>query len=180
MRIVKHNAPRLAAAVVALTALITLAPQSAEAHGRGGFRGRPIIGGGFYSPYFGFGWGPYWGPWSPYWGWGAGYRPAGGIDPSLALVAGVGAVELNVKPGQAEVWVDGKYVGEARDLDGYPSLLWLKEGAHRVQLYKGGYVTFDEQIEVQAGQQKELKARLDKGESAPPGVRPERRKTTVS
>jgi len=179
MRIVKHNGPLLLA-VAALTAVIALASQPAEAHGRGGFRGRPFIGGGFYGPYFGFGWGPYWGPWSPYWGWSPYSRPTSGVDMNFALVAGVGAVDLNVKPGQAEVWVDGKYVAEARDLDGYPSLLWLKEGAHRVQLYKGGYVTFDEQIDVQAGQQKELKVRLDKGESVPPGVRPERRKQSVS
>lgn len=162
-----------AGALVAAAALMgatLLLPQPAEAHGRGGFRGRPIVvRGGFYGPYFGFGW-------NPYWGFGAYNQPAGGIDMNFAMMAGFGAVDLNVKPGQAEVWVDGKYVAEARDLDGYPSLLWLKEGDHRVQVYKGGYVTFDERIDVQPGQQKELKLRLEKGESEPPGVRPEKRK----
>lgn len=164
---------------VALAAVVTFAAQPAEAHGRGGFRGRPIvIGGGFYGPYYGFGWSPYWGPWSPYSAWGPYARPA--IDLNLASVAGIGVMEMNVKPGQAEVWVDGKFIGEARDLDGTPSLLWLKEGAHRVQLYKGGYVTFDETIEMRPGLYKELKVRLEKGEAVPPGARPDKRKLAES
>ena len=35
---------------------------------------------------------------------------------NAAMIAGFGAVELNVKPNRADVWVDGRYVGEARDL----------------------------------------------------------------
>lgn len=175
MKLTKRAGTLAAAAALASAAL--LLPQPAEAHGRGGFRGGPIfVGGAFYGPHFGFGWGPYWGwgPWAPYWGYGPYYRPA--IDLNFAMMAGFGAVEMDVKPGQAEVWVDGKYVAEARDLDGTPSFLWLKEGAHRVQVYKGGYVTFDERIDVQPGVQKELKLRLEKGESEPPGTRPEKRK----
>ncbi len=38
------------------------------------------------------------------------------------MIAGFGAVDVDAKPNRADVWVDGKYVGEARDLDGYPSL----------------------------------------------------------
>ncbi|HSB60732.1 MAG TPA: hypothetical protein VLI67_03365, partial [Vicinamibacteria bacterium] len=123
-----------------------LLPQAAEAHGRGrgGFGGRGgAYFGGFYgfSPFFGYGFGPYW---APYWGPYAGpyFRPEGGVDMNAAMIAGFGAVDLDVKPGQAEVWVDGRYVGEARDLDGYPSYLWLEQGAHKLAIYKGGYLTF--------------------------------------
>ena len=113
---------------------------------------------------------PYWGPWlgpGPY-----GFRPEGGIDPNLAMLAGWGAVDLNVKPGRAEVWVDGRYYGEARDFDGYPAYLWLPEGSHRVTVYKGGYVKFEETIDVQRGLKRDLKLRLEKGESEPPGEKP--------
>jgi len=91
---------------------------------------------------------------------------------SAAFTAGYGAVDLNVKPGSAEVWVDGKFVAEAKDLDGNPSYLWLPESAHRVTVYKGGYTRFEEEIEVQRGHRKDLRVRLEKGESEPPGVRP--------
>jgi hypothetical protein len=33
--------------------------------------------------------------------------------------------------GDGRAWVDGKYVGEARDVDGYPSYLWLADGDTR-------------------------------------------------
>lgn len=154
----------------AALALITLSPQEAFAHGRGGHGGRVVVGRPFYaSPYFGFGYGfaPYWGPWGPY-----PYGPAGGIDMGAALIAGFGAVEMDVKPGQAEVWVDGKYVSEAKELDGYPSYLWLSEGPHRVVVYKGGYASFDEEIDVRRGIRSDLKVRLEKGDAPPPGQRP--------
>jgi hypothetical protein len=131
------------------------------------------VGGGFYgyAPYYGWGmgWGPYWGgPWGP-WGY---YGPEGGVDMGSAMIAGFGAIELNAKPNRADVWVDGKYVGEARDLDGYPSYLWLAEGPHRVAVYKGGFATFDEQVEVRRGMKTQIKVRLQPGDSAPPGPKP--------
>ncbi len=172
---------RTIVATGAVLATVALAlPRPADARGRGfhgGYHRGPVFVGGFYRPYFAFGFGPYWGPyWGGPYGWGPwgpyAYGPPGGIDMSAAFQAGYGAVDLNVKPGQAEVWVDGKYVAEARDLDGYPSYLWLPEGAHHVFVYKGGYARFEEDIEVQRGFRKDLKVRLEKGESQPPGQKP--------
>jgi hypothetical protein len=157
-----------------LAASTLLLARPAAAHGRGGpHRGPTVVVRGFYplySPYFAFGYGPYFGP---YWGWGPyAYAPPGDIDMNVALAAGLGAVDLNVKPGSAEVWVDGRYYGEARDLDGYPSFLWLADGVHRIVVCKGGYASFDEPIDVQRGVAKELKVRLEKGQSEPPGQKP--------
>ena len=129
--------------------------------GRGGFYG--------YGSYYGFGFGPYWGPyaWGPY-----AYGPEGGVDLNVAMMSGYGGVDMDVKPGQAEVWVDGKFMAEAKELDGYPSYLWLKEGVHHVVVYKGGYQRFEEDIEVQRGFKKDLRVRLEKGDSQAPGRRP--------
>ena len=149
--------------------------QPAEAHGRGR---RGFYGGGYYAfaPFygFGFGFGPYWGPfWGPGPGFYNGYGPEGGVNMGVAMMAGWGAVDLDVKPSRAEVWVDGRYAGEARDLDGYPSYLWLEQGGHRLEIYKGGYATFREDVEVRRGMKTEIKARLGQGESGPPpGDRP--------
>jgi hypothetical protein len=165
------------AVAVAITGVLAFQPSAAEAHGRGGGHGGGhrvvVVGGGFYSPWFGYGFAPYWG-----WGWGWGpyppayYGPPGGVDMGYAMMAGFGAFELNVKPNRADVWVDGKYVGEARDLDGYPSYLWLADGGHKLAVYKGGYKTFEEEIAVQRGMKTTLKIRLEPGESEPPGTKP--------
>jgi hypothetical protein len=84
------------------------------------------------------------------------------------MMSGMGGLDLSVKPKDAEVWVDGKYFAEARDLDGDPSYLWLKEGAHHVVLYKAGYRAFDEDVAVNVGIIRELKVRLEPGKSEPP------------
>lgn len=154
------------AVAVALTGALALQPSAAEAHGRGGGR-RVVYGGGFYSPWM-----------SPWYGWGWGgyppayYQPEGGVSMGAAMIAGMGAVELNVKPNRADVWVDGKYVGEARDLDGYPSYLWLAEGEHRLAVHKGGFLVFDEPINVRRGMKTQIKLKMQPGDSPPPGPKP--------
>jgi hypothetical protein len=157
---------------VAMAGTVALQPREAEAHGRGGRGGGAVIyrGGGFYNPWAGFG--GFYG-----WGWGGPYapgfyQPEGGVGMDAAMIAGMGAVELNVKPNRADVWVDGKYVAEARDLDGYPSYLWLAEGEHRVAVHKGGFLVFDEPVSVHRGMKTAIKIRLQPGDSAPPGPKP--------
>jgi len=153
----------LAAMAVVVTPLGL--PASAEAHGHHGGVYVGVGYGGFY------GWGPYWGWAAPYWGWGPGpyyYGAPGGLALGYAMMSGMGALDLGVKPKQAEVWVDGKYVAEARDLDGDPSYLWLKQGSHHVVLYKAGFRSFEEDVDVNVGMIRELKVKLEPGESTPP------------
>jgi hypothetical protein len=77
-----------------------------------------------------------------------------------------------VKPNRADVWVDGRYVAQARDLDGYPTYLWLPDGGHHLQVYKDGFKLFDEQIDVRRGMISDLKIKLEPGASQPPGPKP--------
>ena len=186
MRVAHHNkteslstkTPRrrslsFAAAVLLLTATaIAALPSSADARGRGGRRGVTVVRvGGFYNPYFygGFGYYPYY---SPFYGSPALYRaPEGGLPPAAARAMDLGALDLKVKPGKAEVWVDGEYVGPARSFDGYPSYLWLKSGRHEIVLYREGYQTFEQTIRVQPGAVVDLKVKLLEGPSEPPAQR---------
>ncbi len=160
--------------VLALVAMIH--PRPAEAR-RGGFRGRGFAGPriGFAIPYHGF----YGGYSSPYYRGFYGrfgypyphgpYRtPEGGINPIQARMMGWGAIDVEVKPGKAEVWVDGQYVATARDLDGHPSYLWLEEGSHRVTIFRGGFTTYDEEISITRGAVIKLKLKLESGVSQPP------------
>jgi hypothetical protein len=164
----------LSAAALVLAPLGLPAP--AEAHGHHGGVYVGVGFGGFY------GWAPWWG-WGPYWGWGWGpwpysYGAPGGAALGYAMMSGMGGLDLDVKPKEAEVWVDGRFVAEARDLDGDPSYLWLKGGAHHVVVYEAGFRSFEENVDVNVGMMKELKLKLQPGESqrplpSPPGARSE-------
>ena len=156
-------------ATVFLGALVALTlPGSAEAHGRRivGFGPARFYGFGFYpafygSPYFyGFAPGPY--------GYFGAVPPAGGLDLNFARLMGWGALDLEVKPGKAEVWADGQFVGKAGDFDGYPSYLWLAKGTHEVVVYQGGYETFAERYEVAPGTVFEVHLKMKKGNATPP------------
>jgi hypothetical protein len=163
----------LAAAALALTSLGV--PFPAEAHGRHGGARVGVAVGGFY------GWGPYWGWGAPYWGWGPGpfgFGAPGDAALGYAMMSGMGGLDMSGSPKQAEVWVEGKYVAEAREVDGNPSYLWLEKGPHHIVVYKAGFRSLEEDVEVNVGMIRELKVKLEPGDSAPPvraaaDVRPE-------
>jgi hypothetical protein len=177
----KIGAPIVAAMFLAGMSLAT--PSTAQARGDFDHDGHGFHGHGMYHGYHGYYggyWGPYWGGWwgPGWWGggwWGPGwypYQPEGGVSMHAALMAGYGAIKTNVNPKQAEVWADGKPVAEARNLDGTPSYLWLKAGEHKIQIYKSGYVTYDQMIDVHAGMRTELRVNLVPGQSVPPTPAP--------
>ena len=157
----------LAAAALVLASLSVPVPAEAHGHRGGGWVGVGV--GGFY----GWGPGPYWGWGAPFWGWGWGGGPyafgaPGDAAIGYAMMSGMGGLDMSVNPKQAEVWVDGKYVAEARELDGNPSYLWLKKGPHHLVVYQAGFRSLEEDVEVNVGMIRELKVKLEPGESAPP------------
>jgi hypothetical protein len=102
------------------------------------------FGGGYWDPlwgpawgggYWGHGWGPgYWG--GPGYGYGyGGYRPYEREDR--------GALRLKVRPREAEVFIEGDFVGEVDDYDGAFQRLHLPPGRHRVQVRAEGYEPLD-------------------------------------
>jgi hypothetical protein len=79
-------------------------------------------------------------------------------------------MNLVIKPKKADVYVDGRFVGRAKDFDGYPGYLWLKEGSYEITLVRDGYVTFSDRIPVRTGQVVDVELRLEPGVSTPPRV----------
>lgn len=65
---------------------------------------------------------------------------------------GLAAIDLDVHPEEAEVWVDGNYVGEADDFDGFPSYLWLDPGSHQIVLYAPARETLVREVNLQSGE----------------------------
>ncbi len=98
------------------------------------------------------------------------YGPNGGLDRDVAQRAGLGALELNVRPKKkVEVYVDGQYVGVTGNFDGYPAYLWLKEGTHQLVFYSDGYHTVAREYTIRPGAVIDVSFRLEPGKS----VRPE-------
>ena len=154
-------------ALLAVALITVLAAESAEAGGRRRGGRRVVVprasfgfyGAHYYSPFFN----PYWGP--HYYGRrGEGQQ----LNPAVARALKLGALDLNVKPRDADVFVDGTFVGKVRDFDGYPGYLWLEAGSRSVAIYKGGFATYEAQFGVAPGVVTELKLKLLAGASEPP------------
>lgn len=139
-------------------------------HGGAQVHGSVYVGGyygyGYWGyPYWGIGWGyPYWyGPWGyPYWGYP--YYD----DPTPEI-------RLEVKPKQAQVYVDGYYAGIVDDFDGTFQRLRLRPGNHELVLYLEGYRTVKQNIHVGSRQDSKIKFQMQPlaaGEQTEPPPQP--------
>jgi PEGA domain len=72
------------------------------------------------------------------------------------------AVKVDVKPKQAQVFVDGYYAGIADDLDGVFKHLPTTPGGHEISIRLEGYKTVNQNIYVAPGTTFKLKLTLDK------------------
>jgi len=109
-------------------------------------------------PWYGYpGWNWGWGYGYPYYGgfgigffsydpysWGGSYYYGGGYATS-GQYTDTGKLRLKVKPRDAQVFVDGYYMGIVDEFDGTFQRLRLETGGHRVELRLDGYqpLTFD-------------------------------------
>jgi len=126
--------------------------------------GYPAWGWGY--PYWGMGWGlgwgGYWGPWGyPYMGYPGYYGPR---DNSAE-------VKLEVKPKDAQVFVNGYYAGLVDDFDGTFQRLHLAPGDHEIVLYLEGYRTVKQTIRVRPREDAKIRYALEPlpaGEKAEP------------
>jgi hypothetical protein len=121
---------------------------------------------GWYGPSFYWYWpwwweGPYGYGYPPYrYGYGYGY---GRSEDDL------GALDLDLAPEKAEVYLDGERIGFADDFDGFPTYLWLPKGTYDLVFYRDGYETIARQYSVYPGVVIDVEDRMVPGAS----VRPE-------
>ena len=147
----------------------TVASSSAKHVRRGGRHGRSVRVvryRPYYSGYVGFGY-PWWG-WGPYsygWGWGTPYGYARPVD---YYGDDWGAIDLDIKPEEAEVYLDGERIGIADNYDGFPRYLWLEKGTYHLVLYKEGYETLAKRIELDEGGVLRLKDKMVPGVAKSP------------
>jgi hypothetical protein len=140
--------------VLVVLALVVALPTPASAH-RGGWW--------VSAPYWGYGaWG--WGGWG--WGWGGGPYGYTVVYPMADRTHG--ALDIDVAPERAEVFIDGERVGTADDFDGFPDYLWLEKGTYDVVIFHPGYQTVARQISIYAGQVIDVDDRMTPGQETRP------------
>ena len=123
---------------------------------------------GYYAPYF-FG--------SLYYGAGSSYHATdiyidggggGGGVSSRREEAALGALDLDVKPKSADVYLDGRLIGDADQFDGFPTYLWLDEGTYELAFYREGYETLFLQYSVYPGVIVDVDYHLKRGKAILP------------
>lgn len=146
--------------------------------------GHRRFGGGYYP--YSWGWGLGWAPFYSSWWWGGsnvyvvtdgdgdgdgdGYadRYVDRNDGRSARGGRYAAVKTDVSPEEAQVFLDGKYIGTADDFDGRPDLLYLGPGKYHLEFRLPGYETLATDLDVSRGQRVRLdqKLKLAPGKSA--------------
>jgi GT2 family glycosyltransferase len=131
---------------------------SSHGHGGSGYRGHYRgHSGGYYGGYYGgyigvgaYGWGY---PGYGYYGGSGWYGPPAWGYTSVYPAAGAayGALDLDVSPEGAQIYVDGNLVGVADDFDGYPNFLWLDKGTYDVVIFAPGFQTIARQYSIYGG-----------------------------
>jgi hypothetical protein len=150
---------RLIPGLVCGAVLLGTAVAPAEALAQGFIGVRVARGPVFYDPWYGYGY-----PWYPRF---YAQRPYYGYyDYS-------GSLRLQVTPRDAEVFVDGYFVGTVDDYDGVFQRLHLEPGEHDLELYMPGYRSVREQIFLQPGKTSRLRLTMEPlGPGEPAPVRP--------
>lgn len=134
-------------------AACVLAPAS-FAHGHVSVSiGWPGYVGWWYPPYY---YGPYYGP----------YYPAPEYVPSQA------AIDTDIHPEQAEVWLDGSYIGIADQFDGFPRYLVVPTGHHQIEFRLKGYRPLVVDVTARPGRLYGLDRWLREGASEAPPLPP--------
>ena len=83
----------------------------------------------------------------------------------------LGAVDLNVRPKNTQVYLNGHYIGVTGDFDGFPRQLWLERGTHELTLLRPGSEPLVRELEIRPGVELDVRHRIRPGPSEPPAVR---------
>ena len=160
---IKRNSSRIAGLFVALSLMVATSTWA-------GFRGHY----GFHGHHRPYGHGVHHGlhGYHGYYGHSYYYYPRfygypGGLQHGVASKY-LGALDLNVKPKNTQVYLDGHYIGTTDKFDGFPRYLWLKEGTYEVIFYNERYSTVRREFAIYPGVVIDFRERLTPGESVPP------------
>jgi hypothetical protein len=117
--------------------------------------------GGYAGWYHGYGWPSfYYGQWYPY--------PYG-----YGRYDYIGEARIQVEPREAEVFIDGYYVGRVDDFDGWAQRLRVEPGEHVLEIFHEGYRTYRQQVLFRPGATLKIEHVMEPlGAGESPGPRP--------
>jgi len=81
----------------------------------------------------------------------AAYWVGAPLDDGMPSGPDLAIVSTQVRPKNARVYLDGRFVGRARYLDGTPGYFYLEPGAYRLELRFDGYRTVVVELDATAG-----------------------------
>ena len=129
--------------------------------------------------WIGIGWpGAYWGAYGyPYYGYPSsyGYPAYPYAAPYYYGYNNTGSARLQISPRDAQVYVDGRFVGLVDDFDGSFQQLRVEAGQHQLQVYLDGYRSYTENVLFRPGTTVKLQGKLEPlrpGEPAEPKPAP--------
>jgi len=143
-------------------------------------RTRVVIGAGFYRPYyyspfyyrpFWFGFSPFYDPFFPGW-----YPVYGQYGYPGYYYRAWSSARIEVKPKEAQVYLDGYFVGIVDQFDGVFQRLDVPPGEHELTVYLPGYRSYHERILFRPGQSYHIRAALEPqpaGATAEPKPQPQ-------
>jgi hypothetical protein len=114
----------------------------------------------YYYPYAGFMWDPFW--WGYGYGYGDPYPVYGGGGYDTGGDVSYGSLKLKVKPGDAQVYVDGYFSGLVDDYDGMFQKLKLDVGTHHIEIRAEGYESLGFDVRIEYDQTVTYKGELQK------------------
>lgn len=80
---------------------------------------------------------------------------------------GLAVVSTHMRPKDAQLVLDGRFIGRARYFDGTPGYLYLEPGNYRLEVRMGGYATEVFEIEAEVGCRYTLKHRMLREKGTP-------------
>lgn len=89
------------------------------------------------------------------------------LDDGMPSGPDLAVVSTQVRPKNARVYVDGRFVGRARYLNGTPGYLYLEPGAYRLELRFDGYRTVVVELDATAGCKFVIKHYLERVKGEP-------------
>jgi hypothetical protein len=156
--------------IAAATLLLSAAASDVRAQGRYRRPVRAVVVAPYYSPFWAYD------PWFYDYQWGGIYGPYGPYSPYRHYnVDPGGSVKLEVKPKQAEVYVDGYYAGVVDDFDGAFQRLRIPPGEHEIELFLDGYHAVHQKVYLTPDNTFKLKHDMEKlsgGEQPEPRPQP--------
>jgi hypothetical protein len=108
----------------------------------------------YYDPWFGGGYGYGYGYPGDYGGYvgGGGYGGGGGGYATSQSYRDSGSLRLKINPRQAQIYIDGYYVGVVDNFDGAFQKLGVEAGSHKVELKADGYEPIQFEVLITPGE----------------------------